>query len=296
MKRRILYGGLLGILTAFVVLTYTSIREHPELLNFRTSQSEYQWSRSTTATRQGLENLRISGSGVIHERALLNGLKEAGVKPSDVYVLDLSGDATLYTDGRPFRWFNWVSTENGIEGKYAKKWTPIALKDDYKWFVRRLVYPHPSQTRIETEQQVVERQGFRYVQFMVNRKQIYPPETVDRFINFVHELPEGAWLHFHCDGGCSRTTSMMIMYDILKNGDKVPLNDIIERQWALGGTNINDTRPWIWSSWKKDLLEMRKAMIEDFYRYRNDPEGYGKISWSEWFAKNGTAKEPPARV
>jgi hypothetical protein len=292
MNRNRTYGLVLSILLIFGVMTYTSVREPSTLLNSRTSQSDYQWLRSTVATREGLDTLRISGSGALYEKPLLNVMKEVDALPHEIYIIDLSGDASLFTNGLPCRWFNWAVTEKGIEPKYSKHKSPNALKENYIWIMRRLVYPHPSNTRLETEQQMVERLGYHYQKFIVNRKHIYPPETIDRFINFVHELPEGAWLHFHCLAGCSRTTSMMIIYDIMKNGDKLPLDTIIERQWALGGSNMNDTSVWFWGSWKKELLEMRKAMLEDFYRYRNDPEAYGKIAWSEWFAKNATAKEP----
>ncbi len=292
MKRKRLYGALIALLSAAILLTITSVREHSTLLGFRTTNSDYQWWTFCAASREGLPNLRASGSGVIHEKALASGMKETGAKPSDIYVLDLSRDAQLYANGRPWRWFNWLPAAEGVKEPYAKGYGPISLKDDLKWFLRRLVYPRPADSVMETEQQVVERLGYHYQEFMVNKRHIYPPETIDRFINFVENLPENAWLHFHCDGGNSRTTTMLIIYDILRNGNKVPLDTIIQRQWALGGVDINDTTPWSGGTWKTEVLEMRKAMIEDFYRYRNDPEGYGKMTWAAWFAQNGTAKEP----
>jgi len=292
MKRSITYSAVLILTLSIGAFTYTAVREPFSLLNFRTSLSEYQQSRSQNVARDGLDSLRVSGSGELREIALQAGMKETGVQPNDIYVIDLSGDAQLYTDGRPFGWFNWISGEKGIEAAYSNSLTPNAIKNNYIWMMRRLVYPDPSTTRLETEQQLVERLGYHYQKFAVNRKHIYPPETIDQFLNFVNELPEGAWLHFHCYAGCSRTTSMMIIYDIIRNGDKLSLDTIMERHWALGGSNMNDTKPWFFGSWKADLLEMRKAMLSDFYRFRNDPEAYGKITWSEWFAKNGTAREP----
>ncbi len=292
MKRNRIFAALVVLVTVVCALTYTSVREPTSLLNFRTSHSEFQKSKKLDVARDGLDTLRISGSGQLREIAFVAGMKETGAKPSDIYVIDLSGDAQLYTDGRPFGWFNWSISEKGIEGVYSKRLTPSAFKENYVCMMRRLFYPNPSTTRLETEEQMVGRLGYHYQKFAVNRKHIYPPETIDQFLHFVNELPEGAWLHFHCYAGCSRTTSMMIIYDIIKNGDKVSLEAIMDRHWALGGSNMKDTKPWFFGSWKTELLQMRKAMLSDFYRYRNDPDAFGKISWSEWIAKNGTAKEP----
>lgn len=292
MTKKRIFSVLLALLLPVMAISYTSIREHHDLLGFRTSRSDYQWWVLTNASREGLESLRISGSGVLHEQSLFNSLKETGAQANDIYILDLSKDDQLYANGRPFRWFNWFPSADGVLAPYNDSYNPIALKDNFKWYVRRLVYPSPENSQIETEKQMVERMGYHYVEFTVDKRHIYPPETIDRFLAFVEDLPDDAWLHFHCDGGNSRTTTMMIIYDILHNGDTVPLDLIIARQYALGGVNINDTSKWWGGTWKQEILEMRKAMVEDFYRFRNDPEGFGKISWSEWFAKNGTAKEP----
>lgn len=58
---------------------------------------------------------------------------------------------------------------------------------------------------------------------------------VDYFINFVKNQPENTWLHFHCKARAGRTTTFMIMYDIIKNCNEVNLNDIIGRQIILSG-------------------------------------------------------------
>ena len=58
---------------------------------------------------------------------------------------------------------------------------------------------------------------------------------IDYFIDFVQSQPNGSWLHFHCKEGIGRTTTFMIMYDIMKNHKDVELNDIIKRQVILSG-------------------------------------------------------------
>ncbi len=62
---------------------------------------------------------------------------------------------------------------------------------------------------------------------------------VNYFIDFVKNQPKDSWLHFHCKEGIGRTTTFLIMYDIMKNHKDVNLNDIIKRQVLLSG--MSDT-------------------------------------------------------
>jgi hypothetical protein len=46
-------------------------------------------------------------------------------------------------------------------------------------------------------------------------------------------LPENAWAHFHCEAGLGRTTTFMVLYDMLRNANRVSLEDIVQRQKIL---------------------------------------------------------------
>lgn len=54
-------------------------------------------------------------------------------------------------------------------------------------------------------------------------------------IHIVEDTPNNTSLpiHFHCKAGIGRTTTFMIMYDIIKNYQHISLNDIIKRQVVL---------------------------------------------------------------
>jgi len=58
-------------------------------------------------------------------------------------------------------------------------------------------------------------------------------DAVDRFILAVRALPDGAWTHFHCEAGLGRTTTFMVLYDMLRNANRVSLEDIVRRQKIL---------------------------------------------------------------
>lgn len=287
MKRKYIYSGAFAAFAALGCFVYLCLVEPSTLLQFRTTNSDYQWWAFDNPDRLGLADINASGSGVLHEKALLNNLKEIMAKHKDIYILDLSKDHNLYANGRPWSWFNWTKSDDGVKESYKKRYDPDTLKDNFKLFLRRNFYPRPHQCKHETEKEFVERLGFHYLNVTVTKRHVYNAETIDRFLAFLEGLPEGAWIHFHCDGGNSRTTTLITIYDIVLNGTKVPLETIVRRQRALGGVDMFDTTTWKFGTWDPKMLVKRKQMIEDFYQYRNDPNGYGKKTWSQWLTING---------
>lgn len=117
------------------------------------------------------------------------------------------------------------------------------------------------------EEQLVKKHGFLYKTFPIVRKSPPDQKTMDDIINFIENLDENAWLHVHCFAGKGRTTMFMIMVDIIKNGDKVPLQEIVKRQHLLGGINLFDTARWTTGSYTQEELENRKAFIIRFHKY-----------------------------
>lgn len=83
-------------------------------------------------------------------------------------------------------------------------------------------------------------------------------------------------------GGAGRTTTFMVMYDIMKNAHKLSLNDIVQRQALLGGNNILEISQSEDDAWKKKAAIERKHFIEKFYKYVHDPEGFQSTSWRQW--------------
>lgn len=76
-----------------------------------------------------------------------------------------------------------------------------------------------------------------YIRMPVTDDQLPKENTINDFIKFVQNTPKDSYLHFHCKAGVGRTTTFMILYDIMKNYNTVPLNDIIIRQVKLGHLN-----------------------------------------------------------
>src|ERR1043166_4524010 len=81
-----------------------------------------------------------------------------------------------------------------------------------------------------TERYIVGGAGASYVRITVTDHTRPLDDEVDRFVLAVRALPGNAWAHFHCEAGLWRTTTFMVLYDMLRNANRVSLEDIVRRQ------------------------------------------------------------------
>lgn len=248
--------------------------------------------------RKGGGELPISGSGQFSEANIVEALKSM---KGEIWILDLRRESHGFINGLPISWYfshnqsNVGLTTTQILEKEAgmlealKRYNPVPVRDiDQKSqgnIVKTTVVEVVPQT-IETESALSKRLGYHYLRLPVSDHRHPENEIVDAFIDFVKKHPQGVWLHFHCRGGKGRTTSFMTMYDMLVNGKKLSLNEIVERQKNVGGSNLFKITNDPDSLWKKDAQIKRKAFIEAFYDYASSPEGYPLVSWSEWSGRH----------
>ena len=76
----------------------------------------------------------------------------------------------------------------------------------------------------------------------------------------------------------------MVMYDMLKNADKVSFDDIVMRQFAIGGINLtayNPNKP----VWRQKAVTERIEFLKDFYQYAKANPKLQK-SWTQWATEN----------
>lgn len=135
---------------------------------------------------------------------------------------------------------------------------------------------------VATEKELVESAGVAYARIVVPDHRRPDDRAVDQFIALFRAVPPTGWLHFHCEGGVGRTTTFMAMTDILRNAKTVSLEDIIERQYLLGGTDLANLRPA--RTWKQPYIEARLQFLKAFYEYaRTNTDDYA-TTWSTWMA------------
>ena len=123
--------------------------------------------------------------------------------------------------------------------------------------------------------------GVTYIRLPVSDHQRPSDEIVDQFLAFVLGMPKEYWFHFHCKAGRGRTTTFMVLYDIIKNGREVSLEEILARQEKMGGCDLTDTEKERGANERIFFARERLKMVEDFYLYCLDVPDFS-ISWSEW--------------
>jgi len=146
----------------------------------------------------------------------------------------------------------------------------------------------------ETERELVEAEGFGYLRLPCP-DHIWPPaEAIDEFIAFAKDLPEDAWLCFHCHAGSGRTGALMTIWEMMQKPDAA-LEETLQHQADTGSTNMvarstSDTQPGGGlpegpALTRKRATQQRIIMVRAMYRYiqENHAANYA-VTWSDWLA------------
>ena len=148
-------------------------------------------------------------------------------------VFDLRQETHLFVNGLPITWFatnDWANvgrTHGAIEAGEAarvqslKPGSEITVTggDIKKSGAASSAPVHVTVRDAKTERELVEANNAAYVRLTVTDHARPLDEEVDRFILAVRALPENGWAHFHCEAGRGRTTTFMVLYDMLRNAD-----------------------------------------------------------------------------
>ena len=247
-------------------------------------------------SREGLDELQASGSAQFSETELKMLLQHLN---KNVYIVDLRQESHGFVNGLPIAWYKRPNWENrGLENHEIHQKETLLLESmaQTEEFSGKTLYPkrfsfykpsEPITFPVESaisEKQTVQRNNANYQRFYATDHLPPSDSIIDEFINFVSQLPKDAWLHFHCRAGKGRTTTFMVIYDILKNGQNVPLYDIIIRQNLLGGVDLRAVNIKNIMKWGLPKYKVRMDKIRLFYNYVKDPKGLHNMSWQEWVA------------
>jgi inositol hexakisphosphate len=270
---------------------------------FRTTRDPYKEAAANQPSREGLDRLNASGSGTFAEEALLK-IKKAIPAPR-VTVVDLRQETHGFVNGLSVSW--WSERNAANKGKTRQqvlddeKERLAALKkpglitavllavDDDKKVIKQLTPIDVKVQRIASEQELCEANGLQYQRILVTDREAPDNAEVDRFVKLVSTLPADQWLHFHCEHGSGRTTTFMAIYDMMRNARKVSLNDVLRRQWLLGGADLFTDPPQ--DSWRYPGAVARRHFLEKFHAYCQATAPDFEQSWSSWLAEQG--KNPP---
>jgi hypothetical protein len=261
---------------------------------FRTSAFLFGPTDGPTPSRQGLDSLRISGSGQFSPGEL--GVMLANL-PGRVALVDLRQESHGFLGDVAVFWFAPGNQGNpgldaagvaavesgllaGIDGKpgvvVERVRKPTKPGEPME---RETVTMGPGWTRTEAEEAAS--RGVGSFRVAVPDRQRPGDAAVDRYLLFHRSLPEDVWLHFHCRAGAGRTTSFMLMTDMLRNAREVSFEDILVRQWLIGGVDLRDVS----GKWDKvENAQERLEFLRRFYDYAKANPNGRPLLWSQWLA------------
>ena len=261
--------------------------------NFRTTDDALKASVGKTASTTGLINLHASGSGEFTADNLKLLLARMH---GPVTIFDLRQETHIFANGLPVSWFatrDWGNVGRSqteieeAEAAWVQSLGPgseTAVRPGHLVKKGNAESAVPQQVIVKEasiERDLVSSAGASYVRVAVTDHTRPLNEAVDRFIVAVRALPENAWAHFHCEAGLGRTTTFMVLYDMLRNATHVSLENIVRRQKLLG-YNYDVLCPAGPANWKAPYMEDRIAFVRAFYDYaRANPSGRPQL-WSEW--------------
>ncbi|WP_295904907.1 fused DSP-PTPase phosphatase/NAD kinase-like protein [uncultured Bdellovibrio sp.] len=223
-------------------------------------------------------DIKMSGSATLDPKALKEVAKPMKKNKAILYVFDLRQESHGLINDIPVTWqaeHDWANADlNHDEAvrrerrqlgdlRVGEKINGVEIKS------------------IETEESMVRSAGYQYVRLTVTDHVRPVDSEVDRFIEAVRELPENSWIHFHCRAGKGRTTTFMVLYDMLINAKYVPFDDIINRNAKLSEDYdvmaVVDAKDW-----RAPYQKERADFVRAFYEYaKENPRGEKKL-WSEW--------------
>ena len=130
----------------------------------------------------------------------------------------------------------------------------------------------------ETERELAESEGFRYLRLACPDHCWPPAAVIDEFIRFAGGLEDDVWLHFHCQAGSGRTGAFMTIYEMMKKPD-ASVEEILQHQADTGSGNLVDRAKPEKSHVQKERCVLARAVY--LYIRENRDSGYA-VSWSDW--------------
>lgn len=267
--------------------------------NFRSSRDLW-LSDAMKFRREGIENLNASGSNQYTKIGLSLLIKELKKLSPHVVVVDLRHDDHLFINGLNVSTFETKDALNAPRTPEtimaSEKALKAVLQKEKKLELHAIDTKYPKNafdnrltltiapTQVETPEEVVKSLGAEYLLIGNKRFSSVADEDVTRFVSFVRAQPKDTWYHLHCKKGKSRTTLFLVLLDMMRNADKLSFEEIINRQFVIGGVNLFNVtaKDPNWPE-EKEAKKQWVAFLARFHQYakENMATNFAQ-SWAEW--------------
>lgn len=285
-------GGIASSLPATIHgLTFVFDEPKGDLLNFRRMDGPFV--HPGDAPRTGLDTLLASGSAQPNGPGMTAVWDQ--VAPRPLTVVDLRRESHGFLNGQAVSWYadrdimnlglSLPQVEQDEQERLARvaggaTATVFLVKKKVEDVITEATATPVAVAEVREETDFLASRSID--SFRSPNRDHYAPEDpqVDAFVAFVRDLEPGRWLHLHCHGGDGRTTTYLAMLDMMRNAPEVSVEDIMKRQYLLGGIDLA-TLPEP-PSWKRAPAAERLEFLRAFHRYCLE-EGPGfQRPWSEW--------------
>ena len=232
----------------------------------------------TNANLTGLADLNISGSSQFTALSFLK-LKENITTKLPFVDIDLRQESHGFINGNAISWVSPGDKANrglSLKEVIEKEKSQLASIPFGKSISLDNGKYNLVPTVIENEEKLVTPNNTKYLRLTVTDGNRPTDDIVDMFVNYSTTQAKGKWLHIHCKEGEGRTTTFMTLYDMINNSKNVSLEDIVNRQFLLGGINLL----------KPGDESKRVNFIKNFYTYTKENNDDFKTTWSQWIKKN----------
>lgn len=116
--------------------------------------------------------------------------------------------------------------------KLYHKHTPFGLEHKYRIYSLKV-------NSVYNEKFLCEEKNIEHKRMVIEENHTPKLNDIDYIIPFLKKMhAQKKWMHFHCRLGLGRTTTMLAMYDMLINAKLVSFDDILLRQYLIGGHDL----------------------------------------------------------
>lgn len=182
---------------------------------------------------KGLDKLNISGSQQFSGNNI-DLLTKAIDTSLPMTVIDLRQECHGFINGFAV---SWADARNNANVGLTRDQVIAKEKEDLKSIKLNepiTFYNNSKQTMdvktVQSEEELTKSKNLGYERVTVRDGGIPTDDMVDYFMEFIKSKPKDSWLHFHCKEGIGRTSTFMIMYDMINNYKDVNADGIIKRQ------------------------------------------------------------------
>jgi hypothetical protein len=242
--------------------------------------AEFEQCGKPIPSRKGLgRDLTVLGSGQFSLKQLE---KVRHYFKGPLYVVDLREETHGFINGAAVSWFGHGNRANVGKDLWAIMHGEEGLLSRLKHFndvvihvikeklagglIRKtLAYNEPI-SAMTSEAKLVQSMGGVYKRFPVTDRVAPSMEVMHQFIAYMKSLPQDAILYIHCRAGSGRTTTFMALVDIWLNGQDLSFEEIMNRQYLLGGKDFLRDPPYPHLKEHTSQYLQRRTMLKSFYQ------------------------------